>query len=171
MAAQSLTACWTFTGQLQVIILHEREAAAGAAADEQQQGGHDTLSSSGSEHPHVHALDYFLRVATGQLMKLRFPKPPKQVGSTVERAAATSVAAVVVLDLCMVLVLTGLLPLSLHVLQMPRTGAYVMVRVAPGSRCNLTAASGAAGAGDSSTLCVSSMMAQEGEATGCDGIR
>lgn len=77
--------------------------------------------------------------------------------------------------------------LSLLLLQMPRTGAYIMVRLAPGSSCNLTGAAEAAvvaaagvapegtGAVDSgvdaaaavargsSHVCVASMMAQEGE--------
>lgn len=66
-------------------------------------------------------------------------------------------------------------------LQMPRTGAYIMVRVAPSSSCNMTDAADAAGAApgaftaaaaadvdaaaavDSSRVCVASMMAQEGE--------
>ena len=49
------------------------------------------------------------------------------------------------------------------VVQTPRTGAYVMVRLAPSSSCNQTAGITPAGAaGDSSVLCVSSMMAQEG---------
>ena len=72
---------------------------------------------------------------------------------------------------------------------MPRTGAYIMVRLAPRSRCNLTAVAaaaagaargGAAGADgvvaaaavaaqDSSYVCVASMMAQEGEHTGAAG--
>lgn len=76
--------------------------------------------------------------------------------------------------------------LCLLLLQLPRTGAYIMVRLAPYSRCNLTdpadiaagaapgasAAAGAyvdasgaaaAAASDSSRVCVASMMAQEGE--------
>lgn len=79
-----------------------------------------------------------------------------------------------------------LLLLLLLLLQMPRTGADIMVRLAPGSSCNLTGAAEAAvvaagvapeGAGavvagvdaaaavarGRSHVCVASMMAQEGE--------
>lgn len=65
-------------GQLQVIILHGREGDTAA--------GHSLrrLSSSASEQQqqHVHALDYFLRVTTGEMKRLHFPKQPKQASAT-----------------------------------------------------------------------------------------
>lgn len=70
-------------GQLQVVILHEHE------------GGADTPSSSrrrlnsttGEAGQHTHALEHFLRLSTGELKKLVFPKQPKQVGSNACRAS------------------------------------------------------------------------------------
>lgn len=64
---------------------------------------------------------------------------------------------------------------SAHLVQMPRTGSYLMVRLADAARCNTTLALAAAGAagepaaavgaqaglGDSA-ICVGRMIAQEG---------
>lgn len=63
-------------------------------------------------------------------------------------------------------VMSHLLPPYVYTrVQMPRTGAYIMVRLAPSSSCSQTedsSAAGAAAGNDNSTVCVSSMMAQEG---------
>jgi len=64
-------------GQLQVIILHGREG-------DDAEAGHSLrrLSSSASEQQqHVHTLDYFLRVTTGEMKRLHFPKQPKQASA------------------------------------------------------------------------------------------
>lgn len=65
-------------GQLQVIILHDREVGG-------ESGGGRHLSSTvgGGQQQHIHALDYFLRLRTGELKKLAFPKKPKYVGAAV----------------------------------------------------------------------------------------
>jgi hypothetical protein len=60
-------------GQLQVILLHGREPEGDSA------GGRRLSSAGGVQpHPHTHVLDYFLRLRTGELKKLMFPKQPKQ---------------------------------------------------------------------------------------------
>jgi hypothetical protein len=65
-------------GQLQVIILHDREVG-------EESGGGQHLSSTvdrgqQQQQQHIHALDYFLRLRTGELKKLAFPKRPEHVG-------------------------------------------------------------------------------------------
>lgn len=62
-------------GQLQVIILHSKES----GEDEDHSRKHLHSTDQRGQQPHVHALDFYLKLPTGEMKKLRFPKQPKQV--------------------------------------------------------------------------------------------
>jgi hypothetical protein len=60
-------------GQLQVIILHSKESG-------EEEGPSRRLHST-DQQPHVHVLDFYLKMPTGEMKKLRFPKQPKQASA------------------------------------------------------------------------------------------
>lgn len=77
-----------FTGQLQVILLHGREPEGDSV------GGRRLSNAAGGvpAHPHTHVLDYFLRLRTGELKKLLFPKQPKQASAVLQLAVGACFA-------------------------------------------------------------------------------